>query len=112
MKKMTVEEKYEENKRKQLKILENFVEHEAEWAKHLMMYYRIKKEDIPDDEYRACAYFMNNEYLSKPGSLLLLHKMYLRCNKELPDTTKENAFDLLRFRYKMYTKILEKGEFN
>jgi len=64
---------------------------------------------MPDDEYRACAFFQNTEYLNKPGSLTLLYGMYRQCQEELPEVTKENAFDLLRFRYRMYAKTLEKG---
>jgi hypothetical protein len=29
--------------------------------------------------------------------------------KELPEVTRENAFDLLRYRFKIYTHVLEKG---
>jgi hypothetical protein len=108
----TVEERYQDNKRKQEKILENFVDHEIEWAGDLMLRYRAKKEDMPDDEYRACAFFQNKEYRNKPGSLTLLYDMYRRCGKELPDVTKENAFDILRFRYKMYAKVLQTGGFS
>jgi len=32
-----------------------------------------------------------------------------RCHRELPEVTKENAFDLLRFKYKMYAEVLMKG---
>jgi hypothetical protein len=112
MKRMSPEERYWENIRKQQKILENFVDHEVEWAGDLMLWYRAKKEDMPDDEYRACAFFMNKEYLRKPGSLTLLYGMYRRCGKELPDVTKENAFDILRFRYKMYAKVLHTGGYD
>jgi len=41
--------------------------------------------------------------------LTLLYEMYLSIEKELPETNKENAFDLLRFRYRTYAKVLEKG---
>jgi len=67
---------------------------------------------MPDDEYRACAFFQNKEYLRKPGSLTLLYEMNLRCMRELPQVTKENAFDLLRFQFKTYAKTLEKGGFS
>ena len=73
------------------------------------MWYRLKKEEMPDDEYRACAFFQNKEYLRKPGSLTLLYEMYLCFSRELPQVTKENAFDILRFQFKMYAKTLEKG---
>jgi hypothetical protein len=109
MKRRTVEERYVYNLRKQQRQLENFADHEIEWAGDLLLWYRLRKEDIPDDEYRGCAFFLNKEYLLKPGSLTLLYKTYLQCENELPPTTKETAFDLLRFRYKMYAKTLEKG---
>jgi hypothetical protein len=105
----TPEERYKDNIRKQQRTLEEYAAHEIEWAGDLMLWYRLKKEEMPDDEYRACAFFQNKEYLHKPGSLTLLYEMYLRCHRELPQVTKENAFDLLRFQFKMYAKTLEKG---
>jgi hypothetical protein len=107
----TPEDRYKYNVRKQQRKLEDFAAYEIEWSGDLMLWYRLKKQDMPDDEYRACAFFQNKEYLRKPGSLSLLYAMYVRCNKELPDVTKENAFDLLSFRYKMYAKVLETGGF-
>jgi hypothetical protein len=109
MKKRDIETRYKDNVRKQRRILEEFAEHEFEWARDLTLWYRLKKEDMPDDEYRACAFFQNREYRDKPGSLTLLYQMYRRCNKELPDVTRENAFDILRFRYRTYAKVLEAG---
>ena len=109
MRRRTPEERYNYNVRKQQKTLEEFATNEIGWSHKLKLLYRIKKLDMPDDEYRAYAYFQNREYLKKPGSLTLLYEMYLRCIFELPDVTKETAFDLLSFRYKMYAKVLEKG---
>jgi len=109
MRRRTPEDRYRDNLRKQQRELEEFAEHEIEWAGHLMMMYRLKKQDMPDEEYRACAFFQNKEFLHKPGSLTLLYEMYLRCWKELPEVTKEHAFDLLRFRYRMYAAALSKG---
>ena len=109
MRRRTPEERYKDNIRKQQKTLEEFASHEIEWASDLMLWYRLKKQEMPTDEYRACAFFQNKEYLRKPGSLTLLYEMYLRCHRELPQVTKENAFDLLRFQFKMYAKTLEKG---
>jgi hypothetical protein len=105
----TVEERYNDNIRRQKRTLEEFAEHEIEWAGHLMYWYRLRKQDMPDDEYRACAFFLNKEFSHKPGSLTLLYEMQQRCIKELPNVTKENAFDLLTFQFKMYAKTLEKG---
>jgi hypothetical protein len=112
VKRFTPEERYQYAIRKQQKTLEEFAAHEIEWAGDLMLWYRTKKLDMPDDEYRACAFFQNKEYRNKPGSLTLLYEMYLRCLRELPQVTRENAFDLLRFQFKMYAKTLEKGGFS
>ena len=111
MRRRTPEDRYRDNVRKQQRTLEDFASHEIEWANHLMMWYRRKKQEMPDDEYRACAFFQNKEFLRKPGSLTLLYSVYLQCWKELPEVTKEQAFDLLRFRYRMYAATLEKGGF-
>jgi hypothetical protein len=107
----TPEERYEDNLRKQRQTLEEFAAHEIEWAGDLLLWYRVKKLDMPDDEYRAASFFMNREYLHKPGSLTLLYRMYQRCCRELPEYTKELAFDLLAFRFRMYAAVLSKGGF-
>ena len=110
-KRRTPEERYRENIRKQQKILEEFAGHEIEWAEDLLLWYRLNKQEIPDDEYRAVSFFLNREYQKKPGSLTLLYMMYLRCLEELPEPTKELAFDILAYRYKMYAVTLAKGGF-
>jgi hypothetical protein len=112
MRRRTPEERYNFNIRKQQKTLEEFAAHEIEWADHLLYWYGLQTHDMPDDEYRACAFFKNREYLRKPGSLSLLYSMYQRCGRELPDVTRENAFDILSFRYKMYAEVLKTGGFN
>jgi hypothetical protein len=111
-KRRTVEEKYQEKILKQQKILDEFASHETEWANDLILWYRCKKLEMPEDEYRGVSYFLNKEYRNKPGSLTLLYETYLRCEKELPEGTKEMAFDLLRFRYRMYSVVLQKGGFS
>jgi len=109
MKRRTPEERYKANIRKQQKTLEEYAEYEYEWAGHFLYWYSLKKMDMPDDEYRACAFFRNREHRNKPGSLTLLYEMNERCHRELPEVTKENAFDLLRFKYKMYAEVLNRG---
>jgi hypothetical protein len=106
------ETRYRENIRHEQKILEDFAAHERAYADALVLWYKIKKREIPDDEYRAVVFFKNREYLVKGGSLTLLYTVYLRMTRELPGITKENAFDLLRYRYKVYAVTLEKGGFN
>ena len=107
----TPEDRYKLNIRKQQKTLEEFAAHELEWANDLMLWYKVKNREMPDDEYRACAYFQNKEYTKKAGSLTLLHEVYLRCIDELPKVTRENAFDVLRYQFKLYAKTLEKGRY-
>ena len=107
----TAEDRYRDNIRKQQKELEEFAARETEWADNLMLWYRHRKREIPDDEYRACAFFLNKEYLRKPGSLTLLYLMYKRCCQELPEPTRELAFDLLCFRFNLYAKTLRKNGF-
>jgi hypothetical protein len=110
-KRRTPEERYRESLRKQQQILEEFAAHETEWAEDLLLWYRARKIDMPDDEYRAVVFFKNREYLLKPGSLTLLYSMYQRMTRELPPATREIAFDLLAYRYHVYAVTLEKGGF-
>ena len=112
MKRLTPEERYNYFIRKQKQTLEEFTEHEIEWAEHLIYWYKLNGKDMPDDEYRACAFFINKEFSRKPGSLTLLYEMYNRCLNELPEVTKEIAFDLLRFRYKSYASVLKTGGYD
>jgi hypothetical protein len=91
------------------RTLEEFAEHEIEWANDLLMWYRVKKIDMPDDEYRGAVYFLNREFGSKPGSLSLLYSLYEENELMRPVATKENAFGLLAHRYKLYGMALKKG---
>jgi hypothetical protein len=111
MRRRTPEQRYHFRRRKQQQKLEEFTAHETDWARDLMLWYKLKKLEMPDDEYRGCAFFLNKEYQKKPGSLTLLYSVYIRCYTELPEGTKENRFDLLRFRYRMYAITLTKGGF-
>jgi hypothetical protein len=111
-KRRTPEERYRENLRKEQTILEEFASREIEWADDLLSWYRVKQLDMPDDQYRAAAFFKNREYLKKPGSLTLLFRMYQRCCRELPESTRETAFDLLAYRYKLYAVTLFKGGYD
>jgi hypothetical protein len=112
MSRRTLAERYRDTIRKQQKTLEEFAAHEIEWAGDLMMWYRLRHEEMPDDEYRACAFFRNREYVNKPGSLTLTYQMYVRCCGELPKVTTETAFDLLRFRFRMYAQVLITGGYD
>jgi hypothetical protein len=103
------EERYNLNLEKQKNKLEEFAAHETEWADDLILWYKVKKIDMPADEYRACAFFINKEYVNKPGALTLLYKVYLLFIQEMSNVTRENAFDLLRYQFRLYFKALVKG---
>jgi hypothetical protein len=112
VKRRTPEERYKDSIRKQQKTLDEFSAHEIEWAEYLLMWYRSRNQDMPADEYRACAFFMNKEFLKRPGSLTLLYEAYLRCLGELPKPMKETAFDMLAFRFRLYAAALRKGGYD
>jgi hypothetical protein len=112
MKRRDPETRYKDNIRKQQQILEEFAAHEIGWADDLLLWYRVRKRDMPDGEYRAAAFFKNREYLRKPGALTLLYEMYLRCIRELPEYTKEIAFELLAYRFRMYAEVLRTGGYD
>jgi hypothetical protein len=111
-KRRTPEMRYQEKISKQKKELEEFAAHEEEWADDLLLWYSVKKLDMPDDQYRAAAFFKNHEYRTKPGSLTLLFQIYHKLGRELPAPTKETAFDLLAYRYKVYALTLKKGGYD
>jgi hypothetical protein len=111
MKRITPEERYRHNLRKQENTLKEFAANEMLWAEYLLQWYKIRKEEIPDDQYRACLYFLNKEYLDKPGSLTRLYLLHNRLMLELPKPTKELAFDLLAFRFRKYCAVLTEGGF-
>ena len=51
-----LETRYHEQVRRQRKALEEYAAHEIEFADDLLLWYKIKKLDMPDDEYRAVAF--------------------------------------------------------
>jgi hypothetical protein len=109
MRSRDVETRYYELVRNQRKALQEYAAHEIEWADDLLMWYRVKKIEIPDDEYRGVAFFKNREYVRKPGSLTLCYLLYQQIMDEIPAPIKETEFYWLGFRYRMYAAALEKG---
>jgi hypothetical protein len=109
-KRPTPEERYKASLEKQKKALDDYSTHEKEWAEDLILWYRARREEMPDDEYRAVAYFLNSEYETKTGSLTMLYRLYNKMLAELPKPTKELAFDLLAFRFSKYgNALIEEG---
>jgi len=105
-------ERYKLKENEQKEELDEFAEHEIEWAGDLILWYKHKNIDMPLDEYRACAFFINKEYVNKPGSLTLLYKVYLLYFQDTTNVTRENAFELLRYQFRLYAKTLEKGGYS
>jgi len=112
MARLTAEDRYYVNIRNQERILSRYATSEIEYAEHLTAWYRALKKDMPDDEYRGCAFFLNRDYLHKPGSLTLCYETFQRWADEFTKVEKEMAFDLLRYRYKAYAHVLGKGGFS
>jgi hypothetical protein len=112
MKRRDPETRYKELLRKQNKELEEYATSEIGFASDLLDWYRLKKREIPDDEYRGVAFFLNREYSRKPGSLTLLYSIYVRVIRELPEPVPEIAFDYLAYRFKVYADALRKGGFD
>jgi hypothetical protein len=105
------ETRYREKLRHEQRALEEFTAHEIEWADDLLLWYKLRREEIPDDEYRAVLFFKNREYVSKPGSLAFCYTMYQRLMDELPLPVKETAFYLVAYRFKVYAEALKQGGF-
>ena len=103
------EERYKNSIGKQQKALDEFAEHETRWAEDLLLWHRLQKKEIPDVEYRAAAFFLNKEFIDKPGSLTMLYILHNRLLDGLPSPTRELAFDLLAFRFRKYGQALIEG---
>jgi hypothetical protein len=101
------ETRYRNAVRKQQIALEEYAAHEREWSFDFIEWCKLRKYDIPDGEYKAAVFFINKEYLNKPGSLTELYLIYQRLITELPVCTKENAFELLEYRFKVYAEVLK-----
>lgn len=111
MKRLTPEEKYLYSLKKQRETLGAFAADEELNSEMLLLYYKQKGRDMPDDVYRSCAFFINSEYRRKPGSLFLLYQTREKLQKEFTEITKENAVDVLCYRYRMYAAMLREGGF-
>jgi hypothetical protein len=109
MKHLSPEEKYLYSLRKQREALTSFAADEEANSEMLLLYYKQKGRDMPFDIYRACAFFINREHQMKPGSLFLLYQTMEKLQKEFTEITKENAADVLCYRYQTYAAMLREG---
>jgi hypothetical protein len=103
------ESRYRERVRHEQKTLEEYAAHESEFAGNLLTWFSVKHLEPGDEEYRGICFFRNREFISKPGSLTLLYAGYKNLMNSLPEITRENAFDVLRYRFKLYAHVLRKG---
>jgi hypothetical protein len=95
--------------KKERALLKEFIAKSKEDADDLLYIYRHDKTAIPDDEYRAVAFFLNDEYADKPGALSSLYDISERLATELPPVTLETVFEHMRFRFIVFNKILQEG---
>jgi hypothetical protein len=111
MRKRNYENIYRENIRLQRKELKSFIDRCTSDADDLICLYKCEKADMPDDEYRSAAFFLNKEYEKKVLALLELYKLQKKLYAELPKTTKENCLVKLQFKFKVFSEALKEGGF-
>jgi hypothetical protein len=104
-----IEERYQYRIRSQIEALDEFARSETQMAEYLVGRYRRNKSDMPLEEYRGAAYFINSEFNVKGGSLFLLYDIKERLEKELPAITSETVFDHISYRFKVYGNALQTG---
>jgi hypothetical protein len=104
-------EKHRFKTRKERKILSDFLKEETIMAQAVMNRFRQRRIDLPDDVYRGLAYFINEEWATKAGSLCLLYETKRRVQADMPPVTKENAIDQVCYVFKMYCAVLAKEGF-
>jgi hypothetical protein len=93
-------------------LLEQYANDKKLFAESLLDIYRMSGREVPDDIYRACIFFMNSEYMGKPGSLWLLYRASERFQKENVSTPKERCLDKLCYEFQLLAETLEQGGFN
>jgi hypothetical protein len=111
MRKQNYENIYRENVRLQRAELKCFIDNCTSDADDLICLYKCDKIDMPDDEYRSAAFFLNKEYEKKALALLQLYELQKKLYEELPPTTRENCLDKLRFKFKVFSQALDDGGF-
>jgi hypothetical protein len=101
-------DKYFFKTRKERTALSDFLNEETVMANTVLNICKSKHIEIPDDVYRGLAYFINEEWEQKGGSLYLLFETKKGVQKEMPLVTKETALDQMCYFFKMYSAVLAK----
>jgi hypothetical protein len=107
-----VDERYNYTYRKEHALLEQYANDKRMFADGLIDIYKMDGREIPDDIYRACVFFINSEYNTKPGSLWSLYEASEKFHKENPHTPKERFMDKLCYEFQLMAQVLEDGGFN
>jgi hypothetical protein len=102
-------ERYNYRLRKQTDVLEDFLSFQKDIAEMLVTHYKQANTEMPDDIYRAAAYFINDEFNQKSGSLVLLLQTNERLNEELPRVTKETFVMQHCYRFQVFAAALQEG---
>jgi hypothetical protein len=110
-KRISDEVRYNYLVREQKRQAEEFIENEDLETSYLFSKFKKSGLDMPLEIYRACAFFKNKEYKMKLGSIALLFQTKEGLQKEIPELTKENLFEQICYKFKMYSKVLEQGGF-
>jgi hypothetical protein len=105
------EEKYRFKTRKERKVLSDFLTEETVIAQALINRFRQRHIEPPDDVYRGLAYFINEEWAAKAGSLCLLYETKRQVQADMPPVTRETAIDQVCYVFKMYCAVLTKEGF-
>ncbi|MFP3040295.1 hypothetical protein LQZ19_00590 [Treponema primitia] len=105
-------EKHRFKTRKERRILSDFLTEETIMAKAVMNMFRQKHIHLPDDVYRGLAYFINEEWAAKAGSLFFLYETKRRVQANMPPVTKETALDQMCYFFKMYCAVQARKDFN
>jgi hypothetical protein len=110
-KKSKAELRYLRHLGRQQDMLDRFAEDESMNSELLLMLYRQKGRDMPDDIYRAVVFFRNEEYKRKQGAWALLCLLYEKLKYDMGARTKEEAVDAVCYRYQVYGQALLEGDF-
>jgi hypothetical protein len=91
---------------KQQAMLDEFVEDEKLMADALLVRYQCQDRDVPEDIYRAIAFFLNEEYKSWLELEITLYELRNKIMRTVKLENKEQAMDALCYRYQVYGRAI------
>jgi hypothetical protein len=99
-------ERYLRALEKQEALLDGCVEDERLMADMLLLRYQGQGRDVPEDIYRAVAFFLNEEFKRWPELKITLYELRGKIMKTIKIENKERAVDALCYRYQVYGRAL------